>query len=605
MWCNSAVNDADPKKPRPIAAIPAKPQSNLFRKYALLISALVSGMVIISGMVEAYFSYHEAKTALLATQHQKAVSAATAIDRFFKEVELQMGWTMHAGFLTGNEAIAQRRLDFFRLLREAPEITEVAYIDASGREQLLLSRLSIDVLGSGKSYMDDPKFRTAMANERYFSSVYFRRDSEPYLSLGLRSQGRDKGVIIAEINLKFVWDVISQIKVGGGGRAFAIDSNGLLIAHPDISLVLRKTNFSTLPQVVAARSADGARETGELGMITTGLDGDRVLSSHAAIPALGWFVFVESPIREALAPLFNSLVRTVVLLAAGITLSIIAGSLLARRIVQPIRALHRGVERISEGALDHHIDVKTGDELEVLADEFNQMSAKLRESYDNVERVSALKRYFSPQLAELIVSSDKGNLTKSHRSEITVIFCDLRNFTKFSSIAEPEDAIQVLNEYYTALITRVREFEATIEHFAGDGLMAFFNDPVLCADHAERAVRMALAMQKDVGKLVDGWKRRGLDLGFGIGIATGYATLGHIGSSDQFHYAAIGSVANIASRFCDLAQNGQILIGESVYAEIDELVQVVSAGEHSLKGFPDPVHILQVVGINARRDIAQ
>jgi adenylate cyclase len=554
-------------------------------------------------MVETYFSYQETKTAIIRSQHEKAVSAATVIDRFVKQIESQIGWTMHAGYLTGKEAIAQRRLDFLRLLREAPEITEVAYIDASGREQLLLSRLSVDVLGSGKNYTDNPKFSTSRANGRYFSPVYFRRDSEPYLSLGLRGQGRDKGVTVAEINLKFVWEVISQINVAGGGRALAVDSNGLLIAHPDISLVLRKTSLATLPQVVAARSATGADETSELGVITKGLGGDEVLSSHAAIAPLGWLVFVESPISEALAPLFNSLIRTVVLLAASIVLSIIAGSLLARNIVQPIKALHRGVRRIGEGALDHHIDVKTGDELETLADEFNQMTAKLRESYDNIERVSALKRYFSPQLAELIVSSDEGKLTKSHRSEITVVFCDLRNFTKFSSLAEPEDAMQVLNEFYTALIARLREFEATIEHFAGDGLMAFFNDPVPCVDHAERAVRMALAMQEDVGKLVDGWKKRGLDLGFGIGIATGYATLGHIGSDNQFHYAAIGSVANIASRFCDRAQNGQILIGETVYAKIGDLVDVVSAGEHALKGFPDPVPILQVVEIKERSGI--
>lgn len=597
------MNDTDPTEPQPIDATSAKPRSRLFRKYTLLISALVSGVLITSGMVEAYFSYQETKTALIHTQHEKAVSAAAVIDRFVKGVESQIGWTMHAGFLTGKEAIAQRRLDFLRLLREAPEITEVAYIDASGREQLLLSRLSVDVVGSGKSYTDNPKFSTSRANGRYFSPVYFRRDSEPYLSLGLRGQGRDKGVTVAEINLKFVWDVISQIKVGARGRAFVVDSNGLLIAHPDISLVLRKTSLSALPQVVAARSATDANATGALGVITKGLGGDEVLSSHATIAPLGWLVFVESPISEALAPIFDSLNRTAILLAAGIVLSIIAGSLLARRIVQPIQALHQGVGRIGEGALDHHIDVKTGDELETLADEFNQMTAKLRESYDNVERVSALKRYFSPQLAELIVSSDGGKLTESHRSEITVVFCDLRNFTKFSSFAEPEDAMQVLNQFYAALVARLREFEATIEHFAGDGLMAFFNDPVPRVDHAERAVRMALAMQEDVGKLVDGWEKRGLDLGFGIGIATGYATLGHIGSDDQFHYAAIGSVANIASRFCDQAQNGQILIGETVYAEIGDLVEVVSAGEHSLKGFPDPVPILQVVGIKERSGI--
>ncbi len=214
-----------------------------------------------------------------------------------------------------------------------------------------------------------------------------------------------------------------------------------------------------------------------------------------------------------------------------------------------------------------------------------------------MERVSALKRYFSPHLAELIVSSDEDGLTASHRSEITVLFCDLRNFTEFSSIAEPEDAMRVLEQYYVALGTRLREFEATIGHFAGDGLMAFFNDPLPCPDHATRAVKMAVAMRDDVGQLLEGWKKRGLDLGFGMGVATGYATLGHIGTEDQFHYTAIGSVVNLASRLCDEAKSGEILISETVYAEAEDIVRVMLEGERPLKGFPKPVPILKMVGL--------
>jgi class 3 adenylate cyclase len=576
---------------------PAKRRSRLFRKYALLISMLVSGVLIVSGVVEIYFSYHETKWALLRIQREKAVAAAAAIDRFVKEVEAQMGWTMHASFLAPKEALTQRRSDFLRLLRQVPEITEIAYVDGSGREQLLVSRLSIDVVGSGKDYANDPKFRTARTNGKYFSPVYFRQESEPYLSLGLRDQQREKGITIAEINLKFVWDLISRIDIGHAGRAFVVDTNGLLIAHPDISLVLRKTDLSDLPQVVSARAAGGLVGTRDLGVITKGLGGRQVLSSHAAIAPLGWLVFVESPLSEAFAPLYDSLVRTAVLIATGIVLSIIAGLLLARRIVEPIQALQHGASRIAAGELDHHIDVTTGDELEVLADEFNEMTVKLRESYDNVERVSALKRYFSPHLAELIVSSNDGKLTESHRREITVVFCDLRNFTELSSVAEPEEAMRVLEQYYIALGIQLRQFEATIGHFAGDGLMAFFNDPLPCPDHAARSVRMALAMQTDVGKLLEEWKKRGLNLGFGVGIASGYATLGHIGTEDQFHYTAIGSVVNLASRLCDEARSGDVLVAEAVYAEAEDLVAVEPAGEHTLKGFPKPVPVLRVVGL--------
>jgi adenylate cyclase len=275
-------------------------------------------------------------------------------------------------------------------------------------------------------------------------------------------------------------------------------------------------------------------------------------------------------------------------------LSLIAGFLLARRIVQPIQALQQGAERIGAGALDHYIDIRTGDELETLAEEVNEMTARLRQSYDNVERVSALKRYFSPQIAELIVSSDGEGLTKSHRREISVMFCDLRNFTEFSSTAEPEEAMRVLEKYYVALGARLREFEATIGHFAGDGLMAFFNDPLPCPDHAERVVKMAVAMRDDMSILLEDWHKRGLNLGFGIGVATGFATLGHIGTEDQFHYTAIGSVVNLASRLCDEAKSGEILISEPVFAETTALIEVSAAGEHKLKGFHKPVPALRL-----------
>ena len=590
------MTDLGPEKPTSKQMRLAKPRSRLVRKYALLISILVASVLVVGGTVEIYFSYLETKLALLHIQREKAASAAAVIDRFVKEVEAQMGWTTHASFLSPEQALKQRRFDFLRLLRQALEITEITYVDGAGREQLLVSRLSIDVVGSGKDYTNNPKYRIARAKGRYFSPVYFRRESEPYLSLGLRGQRREKGITIAEVNLKFVWDLISQMEVGRAGSAFVVDSNGLLIAHRDISLVLRKTDLSALPQVVSARTTAGAGATGVVGGIAKGLDGREVLSSYAEIAPLGWLVFVDSPLSEAFAPLYDSLIRTAILIFAGILLSIIAGFLLARRIVQPIQALQLGASRIAAGELDHHIDITTGDELEELAQEFNEMSLKLHESYDNVERVSALKRYFSPHLAEQIISSEGGQLTKSHRREISVVFCDLRNFTEFSSIAEPEEAMRVLEQYYIALGNQLRQFEATIGFFAGDGLMAFFNDPLPCPDHAARAVRMAMAMQEDMGKLIRGWTKRGLNLGFGVSIATGYATLGHIGTEDQFHYTAIGSVVNLSSRLCDQARNGETLIAEAVYSETEHLVKAVPAGEFTLKGFPRPVTAYRVIG---------
>ncbi len=572
---------------------PVRRRSHLFRKYTLLIGVLVTSALVVSGLIEIYFSYQENKSALQRIQKEKAISAAAAIEKFIKNVEAQIGWTMHAAFLSPDDMIAQRQVDFVRLLRQAPEITEIAYVDETGREQLMVSRLSIDLVGSGKDYSDTPNFQMAAADGKFFSPVYFRRESEPYLSISLRGQGRDDGITIAEVNLKFVWDLISQLDVGTESSAFVIDSNGLLIAHRDISLVLRKTDLSTSPQMITARSAGSA----EAGGILNGLDGQKVLSSHASIEPLGWYVFVESPLSQAFAPLYDSLIRTGVLILGGVVLSILAGAFLARRIVQPIQALQYGTSRIAQGELDHDIKVRTGDELEQLADEFNEMSVKLRKSYDNIERLSALKRYFSPHLAELIVSSDQADLTESHRREISLMFCDLRNFTEFSTVAEPEEAMRILDLYYNVLGTRLREFEATIGHFAGDGLMAFLNDPLPCPDHAIQMVRMASAMREDVAVLLQGWEKRGLELGFGIGIATGYATLGHIGTGEQFHYTAIGSVVNLASRLCDEAQSGEILISEPVFAQTENIIEAIPGGDYKLKGFPKTVRALKLIAL--------
>lgn len=570
-------------------------KSRLFRKYSVLIGTLVSAVLIAAGAVETFFSYQETKLALLRIQHEKAIAATAAIGRFVKEVESQMRWTLHTPFLRPTSPLEQRRIDYLRLLRQAPQITEIAYIDFHGKEQLLVSRLSLDIVESGKDYRGNPKFQEALSQGRYFSPVYFQRDSEPYLSLSLRARGQEIGVTVAEVNLKFVWDLISQIKVGRSGRAFVVDSNGLLIAHPDISRVLGKTDLSGTQQVSAAQAAVRSQDRSTLGSITEGMDGREVLSSHASISPLGWIVFVESPLVEAFAPLYDTLIRTALVIVGGILLSVLASLLLVRRIVRPIRALREGAGRIGAGALDQRIEIKTGDELEALADEFNEMTVKLRQSYDNVERISALKRYFSPHLAELIVSSDEEGLTESHRSEITVLFCDLRKFTEFSSIAEPEEAMRVLEQYYVALGTQLREFEATIGHFAGDGLMAFFNDPLPCPHHAAQAVRMAVAMRESINRLLEDWRKRGLDLGFAIGIATGYATLGHIGTGDQFHYTAIGSVVNLASRLCDEAKSGEILISEAVHADAEDLVRVELKGERLLKGLPKAVPILKMV----------
>jgi len=228
------------------------------------------------------------------------------------------------------------------------------------------------------------------------------------------------------------------------------------------------------------------------------------------------------------------------------------------------------------------------------------LERRVAEQLAELERVGRLKRFFSPQLAELVVSSGGEKLLESHRREITVVFCDLRGFTAFSETAEPEEVMGVLREYHTALGSLIFRFEGTLEHFAGDGMMVFFNDPLPYPDHAAQAVRMAVAMRQQMGELTEKWRKRGYQLGFGVGIAQGYATLGMIGFEGRVDYGAIGPVTNLASRLCDEAQGGQILISQRVYAMVEELVEAEPAGELPLKGFGKPVPTFNVVGLKQR-----
>ncbi len=210
---------------------------------------------------------------------------------------------------------------------------------------------------------------------------------------------------------------------------------------------------------------------------------------------------------------------------------------------------------------------------------------------------SELARYISPQVAQLVSSEDGERLLQGHRREITVVFCDLRGFTAFSESAEPEEVLGVLRSYHAAMGPRVAEAGGTLERFTGDGLMAFFNDPVEQADHVLRSVRMAVAMRADVVELAAGWRRLGHRLGFGIGIATGFATLGRIGFEDRVDYAAVGSVVNLAARLCAEAEDGGILLNPRAHAAVEELVTVRPIGELTFKGFSHPIDVVDVVGL--------
>jgi class 3 adenylate cyclase/CheY-like chemotaxis protein len=229
-----------------------------------------------------------------------------------------------------------------------------------------------------------------------------------------------------------------------------------------------------------------------------------------------------------------------------------------------------------------------------LAEWNRTLEQRVADQLAEMERIGRLKRFFSPQLAELIVSVGEDRLLESHRREVTVVFCDLRGFTAFAETTEPEEVMGVLREYHSALGELIFRFEGTLERFTGDGLMVFFNDPMPCSDPAARAVRMAMAMRFRVGELTETWRKRGHHLDFGVGIAQGYATLGKIGFEGRFDYAAIGPVTNLAARLCGEAEGGQILISQRVYAAVETLAIAEPVGELLLKGFVKPVPVFSL-----------
>jgi len=239
---------------------------------------------------------------------------------------------------------------------------------------------------------------------------------------------------------------------------------------------------------------------------------------------------------------------------------------------------------------------KVQEQAAVLEQQKDQLAAwnrsleqRVAEQVAEIERVGRLRRFLPPQIFDLVASGGHDKLLESHRREVTVVFCDLRGFTAFTATAEPEEVMTVLHEYHEGLGEIIFRYEGTLERFAGDGILTLFNDPMPCPDHAERAVHMAVDMRNQAAVLAELWRKRGHALGFGVGIALGYATLGQIGFDRRHEYTAVGSVINLASRLCDEAQSGQILISQRVFASVERLVEAEHTGDLNLKGLHRPM----------------
>lgn len=478
--------------PVPPATSELKPvpkfRSRLFSKYVGLFVAVVLVALLPIGTLAVVFYYREHETSLVRIQREQAEAAAAKIGQFIKEIESQIGWTTQLPWLPGT--VEQRRFDGLRLLRQVPAITELTQIDGNGREQLRVSRFAMDVIGSQADLSQEPKFVEAMRHKVYYGALYFHRESEPYMTLALAGARRDAGVSAVEVNLKLIWDVVSQIKVGQRGYAYVVDAQGRLIAHPDSSLVLRNTNVSHLPQVRAARlggpDADFVQEAANH-------EGRKVLSAHAAVAPVGWLVFVELPVAEANAPLYGALERLTVVLLAALVFAVFAGVFLAHRMVVPIRALGTGAARIGGGDLSQRIAVETGDELEGLADQFNDMAARLQESYAELEEKVA-RRTLELRAVLQRLESELAAARQLQQSMVPNVFPAASAALPVEIFASMEPAREVGGDLYDFFYAEDGTLWFMIGDVSGKGMPA-----ALFMARAKSLVRLAVALMSGPG----------------------------------------------------------------------------------------------------------
>jgi class 3 adenylate cyclase/HAMP domain-containing protein len=785
-------------------------RGGLFAKYVASLVGLVLFVLAVNGALEIWFSYRETKATLTNAMSEKAEASAPRIEQSMSDLERQISWVTRAS----RDTVEQHKADYAQLLNQVPAVSQISQLDGAGREQLRVTRSRVSI-GSAEDFSRDPVFTQTVARDVTFAPAFFR-GSQPFMAIAVAHSGRDAGVIVAEVDLGFLSDFVGDAQVGKVGTAYVVDPRGLVLAS-SANGPARGKDLSALPQVAALLKPNG--ETLESG---TDVDGDPVLTDAKPVPKLGWFVVFERPLSQALAPIHDLLLRIAVLVALGLAVAILAGMLLARRMLIPIRALRDGARRLGAGDFGHRIEVRTADELEELADQFNSMAGQLHETYSDlegkvkertrdlaqsvnelkvleevgravassldldavlptvaaraleitradavliygydaakrgfnlveaigigdpgagkhlaidqdgsllgkaattgqpiaipdladasdpllkdvavaagfhsvlvvplvdqtgilgslivlrkdigefssnliglmqtfahqsvlamrnarlfhevdqkgrelasahetvqkqagklreqtdqllnwnrsleervekqlaeIERIRRLERFLAPQVAQLIASSDgHDSLLDSHRREVTVVFCDLRGFTAFTESTEPEEAMNVLREYHAALGELIFRYEGTLDRYAGDGVMVLFNAPIQFPDHTRRAVKMAVEMRDTIGALTQKWRNRGHSLGFGVGVALGYATLGQIGFERRLEYAAIGSVTNLASRLCDEAKAGQIVVSQRAYGMVEQWAEAVPIDALNLKGFNHPVLAVEIL----------
>ena len=395
---------------------PVRPHRRLKWKYTGVVVALVAAAVLSLGLTELYFSYQDTKSALTRVERDSAFTAASSIEQLMNQLVLELESVAQPTTASGAAGLAERREDFIRLLRQEELFSELQYLDAAGREQVRENPLEVHRPGSGIDRAQTDEFRRARADRRYLGRVYFQEGSQPHMTIAVAERAPGRGVVVGDVDLRFVPNVVDRARFGTAGYAYAVDAEGVLVAHADTDLLLRHTNMAPLPQVQAALRGRGQHADAA----TIGRDpgGTKVLSAYQTIESLGWHVFVEEPLSEAFAPLESAIWRTVILLVAFLLLASATGALLVRRLVRPIESIQAAAAKIGSGALDQRIDTTSRDELGALAEEFNRMAEQLEGSYANLEqKVDERTQELAATLEQLDEKSRELETASRHKSQ--------------------------------------------------------------------------------------------------------------------------------------------------------------------------------------------
>src|SRR6516164_1005977 len=554
-----------------------RPRRSLFMKYFLTLFVAVVVPLMFGAVGEAWFGYKDQRLLLNEVLQAEARSAAGKIQGFTDGIGDQLGWVVQFPWTQAEDS--QHRIDALRLLEQVPAIASATLVDQTGQERVFASRLRLNRVGHGIDMSADPAILGARTDKVWYGRVRYQHDSEPYMRMAVAGNLPAAGVAVADVNLKLIWDVIAAIKIGNTGYIVVVDDSGRLIAHPDMSLVLRGSASAN----DFARLTHALKATNGSAVVTTADAGKAVVAVSVNVGKPDWTAIAVQPTAEAFSPIRAALWRSLVLIAIGTLITLLLAYWLANRMSGPVRQLEDGAKRIGAGQFDYRIAISSGDELELLATRFNEMAGELTSSRQKSERISRLKRFLAPQVAELVEHSDE--LLDGQKREVVAIFGDLRGFTSFSARAEPDEIMAVLREYYEAVGAVIAQHEATLIQFAGDGVMVLVNAPIECENPAHRAVLLAIDLQAAVQRLASTWSAKGYAMGFGVGIAMGPATVGTVGYKDRLDYTAIGNVVNLASRLCASSDDAQILVDSVVAERVKDSFVLVPLGQQIIKGY--------------------